>query len=119
MTNFSDDILHLIDQLAVRLQKPVAAVWEIAYRQVIVDGITSAMVAVFCLLYCAATFYIYRRKPELFIEDRNIGLTLIGFLVLVTCVFAVLMFCVSSVEAVQRFINPSYFAIIHLREMLK
>ena len=119
MLNFSDEILRLIDQLAARLQKPAAAVWEIAYRQAIVDGITAAFTAVVSLACFLFTIYACFRWKEFFWDfDYEIPqpwILLVIFVLFVTgCVFVF-----QTPNAIAHFVNPGYYAIENLRAMLK
>jgi len=115
-----EEILAILQQLIDMVQKAAPEVWRIWNRQVQVEAIQFCFWATFFLLATAGFLYLAsygRRKGK---DDPGnpdyIGAQVAGIACAAMSAIAVSAFFVSGIS---RFLNPEYYAIMRLIDILK
>ncbi|PGA05545.1 hypothetical protein [Bacillus mycoides] len=122
-----DKVFQYIDALADKLGVAVERVYEVMYKQMIVEGIISAVTAVISILiitvgtkYFLKLMNYLREKAEDTYEDRWSVLIVISWIIyLILLVISIISLYIDIPMAIGKLANPEYYLMKDIMEMVK
>lgn len=122
-----DKVFQYIDALANNLGVAVERVYEVMYKQMIVEGVISAVTALTSILFITVgTKYFLRlmnhlrEKAEDTYEDRWSILIVISWIIyLIILVISIISLYIDIPMAIGKLTNPEYYLMKDIMEMVK
>lgn len=122
-----DKVFQYIDAMADKLGVAVERVYEVMYKQMIVEGIISAVTAVISILiitvgtkYFLKLMNYLREKAEDTYEDRWSVLIVISWIIyLILLVISIISLYIDIPMTIGKLANPEYYLMKDIMEMVK
>lgn len=112
------DIKQYIDELAQSLGVAAEHVYELLVRQQISDGIVTIIATTLIWVVLATAFYKAVKRDD-FYESKVTVTFIIGVASGVGIFFALIIGSFESIAAVKQLINPEYYAIREIMDVIK
>lgn len=114
MENSAKLVIDAIRPLAEKIGEGAAHLYEVYTKQVVVEGITTLIIAGFCLLAIPVGIWFWRLGYKQYVsrkdkrEATGEGFVWIGVLLTAAATFGLIT---STVTGIQQLVNPEYTAI--------
>jgi hypothetical protein len=115
--DWKQEMLKRLDALADKLGTTAAYLWSVLLKQARLDGIES-LIAVGFLTALAVTAYKYGNKCFVYAEETDDDFYVGGYTLRVVMFLCLGIACWYLSDAVEHFLNPSYFALHEVLETL-
>ena len=117
----ADSIIKVLDDLTQRLSGPAAEAWGVLMRQVQIEGIVAllAVVAgVAWLIYAVRVLPGLVRKTFAYGPDDSVSAAG-SFVIVIASVVVILSITNGFGDAVGKVLNPAYYALMKISELIK
>ena len=116
---YGEKISNAIEQLAAQIGVGVDHFWPLFVKQQMIDGWINLLTPIILILVSSVYLVLTRNKWEDKTKDdiswQGVGGIIIGFVLAISIVFSF----VHGTTAVKQIINPEYYAIKEITEMIR